>query len=376
MIFFARSCIDGLRFNKLRVVFTGMGVLVGVTSVILIVVLADSFYAGLRSDNSAGFTVGLTSSAESNVDVVERIVEPDMTARLDAIRRRPDVASFEPSLRGRTLSAATPAGGRLDDLVVEFTDDVPVVEGAGFADSVGNSVIAYRNTEFDTALPLGSQLLIDGAGFTVVGLTDSLGANGNTRLFLPARLADVVDTEDVAVSSSYTLVAMRPEQLDEVRASVLAQLNDGIEADLRFVDFSAEETAALTEMFRTVGTFLALIASISLAVAALNIVNVMYIATLERADEIAIYRSLGMTRRGVQAIFLLESGVVVAAFAVLGCLLGNAIAFVILTFLDTPLVFSLGNLAVLLLVVVVVGIGGGLYPAYRAARIDPVRLLH
>ena len=57
MIFFARSCIDGLRFNKLRVVFTGMGVLVGVTSVILIVVLADSFYAGLRSDNSAGFTV-------------------------------------------------------------------------------------------------------------------------------------------------------------------------------------------------------------------------------------------------------------------------------------------------------------------------------
>lgn len=376
MIFFARSCIDGLRFNKLRVVFTGMGVLVGVTSVILIVVLADSFFASLRSDNNALFTVGLTSSAESNVDVVQRIAEPDMAARIEAIRRRPDVTSVEPSLRGRTLSVITAKGGRLDDLTVEFSDDVPVVAGSDFSVSVGNTVIAYRNTEFDNSLPLGSQILIDGAEFTVVGLTDSLGTNGSTRLFLPTRLAAVVATDDVPVSSSYVVTALHPERLAELREAVLAELNDGIEADLQFVDFSAQETEALQEVFRTVGTFLALIASISLAVAALNIVNVMYIATLERADEIAIYRSLGMTRRGVQAIFLFEASVVVAAFAMLGFLLGNAIAFVILTFLKTPMEFSAGSLGVLLLVIIGVGIGGGLYPAYKAARIDPVRLLH
>lgn len=375
MIFFARSCLEGLRFNKVRVVFTGLGVLVGVTSVILIVVLADSFFASLRSERGDRFTVGLVSSAEADVDVVQRIVEPDIAARLDAVRRRADLASFEPSMTGRTVSATLTDGSVLSDLVVEFTDDVDVAEGSGFAESVGNVAIAFRNTDFDSALALGSRIAVNGAEFTVVGLTDSLGSNGTTRLFFPARLADRVATEEAAVSSSYVAVALRPAELSELRESVLAELNAGLDPDLKFVDFSAEETAALEEVFRTVGMFLALIASISLAVAALNIVNVMYIATLERADEVAIYRSMGMTRRGVQFIFLFESSLVVAVFALVGCVLGNLIAFVILTFLKTPMVFSLGNLVVLLLVVLGVGVGGGIYPAYRAARIDPVRLL-
>ena len=113
-----------------------------------------------------------------------------------------------------------------------------------------------------------------------------------------------------------------------------------------------------------------------IAVAALNIVNVMYISTLERADEIAIYRSLGMTRGGVRALFLMEAVVVVTLFALVGCAVGFLLALVILTLLKIPLVVSPIALVFLLVVVLLVGAGGGLYPANKAAGIDPVRLLH
>ena len=110
--------------------------------------------------------------------------------------------------------------------------------------------------------------------------------------------------------------------------------------------------------------------------AALNIVNVMYISALERADEVAIYRSLGMTKGGVRSLFLSEALAIVTLFAVLGCVLGYAIALVILTLAKVPMVFHWLTGLLLMAVVLIVGAGAGLSPANKAASVDPVRLLH
>ncbi len=375
MTYFARVCLEGLRFNPLRSLFTGLGVLVGVTSVVLIVTLSGSFFSSLSTGAADRFTVGLVSSAESNVDVVAALQEPELASRVAAINQRTDIAEVIPQADARSLSVTLPTGRQLADLRVEFSEDVAVVEGTGFTGQVGNVAILYRNPEFDDGVQVGSAITIDGAAFTVVGLTSSLGESGSARLQLPARLEGTLPTQEQPSAASFVVAVVDADDLERVRGEVLADLNDGIDRSLKFVDFTADEGAALREVFQSMSLLLGLIASISLAVAALNIVNVMYISTLERADEVAIYRSLGMTKRGIQGLFLLESTVIVSVFALLGCVVGNVLGAAILVVLKVPVTFSWGTIAILMLVTLLVGVGGGLYPASRAARIDPVRLL-
>lgn len=375
MTYFARAVIDGLRFNKVRSLFTGAGVLIGVASVVLILALTSSFFANVAGNAGDRFTVGLSSSAEANLDVVEELRRPEMVARVDQLRRRTDLVSVESGRPASVVGVQMPDGSLVPDMRVAFSDDVAVTEGVGLGDAPGNVAVVHDNPEFDSGLRPGASLVVNGAVFSVVGLTSSLGEDGATRLFLPSRLAGVVSTDETSETASFTVVVADPAALETTRAAVLAQLNEGLDGRLKFIDYSAEEGRMLGEMLSSLSLFLGLIASISLAVAALNIVNVMYISTLERADEIAIYRSMGMTARGVQGLFILESVVVVSVFASLGVVMAHMVAWVILKLMRTPMVFSGGTMAVLLVVIVLIGVGGGMYPARRAAAIDPVRLL-
>lgn len=375
MTYFVRVCLDGLKYNRIRSVFTGLGVLVGVTSVVLILTLTNSFFAHVGTSEGDRFTVGLSSSAEANRDVVAAMAEPALAERVDQVSERLDVTRVVPVAAAERVSVVLQNGSVVPDIQVGFTDGVPISTGVGFGETVGNVAVAYDNTSFSGGLELGSTVLINGAAFAVVGMTASLGDDGSTRLFLPQRLQGVVETDAQPVGASFTVVVAEPTRLAAVRADVLSGLNRGIDPDLKFIDYSAEEGEALREISESLGLFLGLIAGISLAVAAINIVNVMYISTLERADEIAIYRSMGMTQVQVVLLFLLESVVVVTVFALAGCLVANVLAAVILLLMGVPMAFAAMTVVTLLLVVVLIGVGGGIYPAVQAARIDPVRLL-
>jgi putative ABC transport system permease protein len=314
------------------------------------------------------------SSAEANFDPMIVMSDSDIVSRLSTISKRPDVSSFTPSKVEARVHAQLASGGDIGFLVAEFADDVPVEQGQPFSQTSGNVAIMYRNQEFAN-IKIGARILVDGEVFTVIGLTDSLGTGGSTRLYFPLRLEGHVHIHEESVAAAYTLRVANGVDLMSVCQSALRQLNTGIDPNLKFIDMNAELSSMLQQSLLSVQVVLALIASVSLAVAALNILNTMYIATLERADEIAIFKSLGMTRARVVLLFIFESVVVVALFAAMGCLLGNLGALVILSLVGMPMVFSWPSVVVLLPVTILVGLGGGFYPAYRAAKIDPVRLL-
>lgn len=375
MTYFIRLALEGLRYNKARAMLTGLGVFVGVGSVVLILVLTDSFFQGMSSGGQDRFTVGLSSSAEAGLDVVAAMEDPLIVSRVEGVRSRAGIAAVIDPEEQRTVSPVLADGTRITDVGVAFVDEVPVTAGLTLGQTTGNVAVAYDNPDFEGGLTLNSRFTIDGLEFTVIGVTEHLGEDGATRLHLPRRLADRVQTQARNGGASFTVVAAEPTDLPGIRAAALTELNDGLDPRLRFIDYSAEEAKALAEAAQSVGMFLGLIASISLAVAALNIVTVMYIATLERADEIAIYRSMGMTKRGILGLFLLESVVVAAVFALAGCLVGNLIALGIVTVMKLPMRFAWGTLLILLVSIVLIGAGGGLYPAKRAAAIDPVRLM-
>jgi putative ABC transport system permease protein len=118
------------------------------------------------------------------------------------------------------------------------------------------------------------------------------------------------------------------------------------------------------------------LASISLLVGGIGIMNIMLASVLERTPEIGLRRALGATRVDVIRQFVLETTLLAVGGGVLGLLLGVALSRLIASFAGWSTLVSTGSLLLAFLVSVVVGLVSGIYPAMKAARLDPVQALH
>ena len=126
---------------------------------------------------------------------------------------------------------------------------------------------------------------------------------------------------------------------------------------------------------KTVTVFLVLIAAVSLIVAAINVVNIMYITALEKTHEIAVYRALGMKKKTVMLQFLMQSGTVVLLFSAAGYLIGLFLSAFILIFLNVRFCVPLWSILITMVMGVLIGILSGIKPAVKAADVSPAILL-
>lgn len=360
--YFFKSAFATLKYNKFRTLLTGLGIFVGVASVIVIMAFSDSFSHHLSNEFNRKVTLGLADSAEST-DFTEIITSETVRQAADEIRKRGDVLSFEQAPASKKTHVLLPDGTRQYGVDVAFDDAVAVTEGVGFDRTAGNAVIAYCGEGSDVSLyHVGDSLVVGGVVYTVVGTTNDLTAT----LYFPQRLAGTVPyTEAFDVAAFYLITDQSdPGTVD----AVLETLNAGLSGTAKFVNYTAGDTESLSGIFSTISLFLSLIASISLVVSAINIINIMYISILERANEIAVYRSLGMTKGMVVYLFLVESFLIVAVFSLLGYLFGLLVSWLILAILQIPLYVSLYSLLLIVAVSIVLGIGAGIKPALKAAN--------
>ena len=174
----------------------------------------------------------------------------------------------------------------------------------------------------------------------------------------------------------FELVVSEDYQLSELTSEVLSMLNNTLDQlEAEFIDYSAETRTALDEAISTITVFLVVIAGISLLVAAINVVNIMYISALEKTHEIAIYRALGMRKYEIVIGFLLETGILVMFFSVLGYLIGLVLSAIILVFMNMSIYVPLWSILFIIMIGVGISIGAGLKPALKAASVSPAILL-
>ncbi|AEH36070.1 ABC transporter permease [Halopiger xanaduensis] len=205
---------------------------------------------------------------------------------------------------------------------------------------------------------------------------DGGGGNGNesgtAQGGQPRYLAIVVEAQSAAESD-----------VDAARESAVAYLeSDDADAgeflgDDLAVTFqtSTELLSQLEDILELLQNFIVGIAAISLVVGSIGIANIMLVSVAERTREIGIMKAVGAQNRDVLGLFLTEAVVLGVIGAILGTALGLAAGYLGVWYIDLPLVYPYEYVALAVAVGILVGVVAGLYPAWRAARTDPIDAL-
>jgi putative ABC transport system permease protein len=398
-----RIATRALGVNKLRSALTALGIIVGVAAVVCMI----SIGAGAQAEVSerirtlgANLLLVMPGARVSGGARLEAGSEPTLTEEdAAAIRReRSDVQVAAPLLSRSMLLVA---GNRnWTTLVAGINDDYllarewQVARGRSFlSDEIASgrkvaiigSVIVDELFEGRNAI--GETFRIGNVPFRVIGVLDKkgLGAAGRSQddvVFIPLPTAKSRVIGAVRGTSREALDFISVKLSDTAAA---AEVQSGVEALLRqrhhvrgdaASDFRIENPAdvltARGAAVRILNILLIAVASVSLVVGGISIMNIMLVSVTERTREIGLRMAIGATRSDIRSQFLIEAATLASVGGLVGVLLGAAAAVAIAFNAGWPILISPWTIVLACGFAAFVGIAFGLYPARRAARLDPI----
>ena len=383
-----------LRAHRLRTGLTALGIAVGIAAVILLTSIGEGLHRFVIAEftqfgtNLISITPGRIETHGASLGSVNT-VRPLSIEDAIALKRAPYVQVADPIVQGNadvkyfaksrrvTLYGVGPDFAKALRMRVasgEFLPQEDLLAARAFA-VLGSKV---ANEFFGTANPLGSRIRIGGERYRVIGVMQSkgqvLGFDLDDTVFIPvARALDMFNRESLQeIHIAYEPTASVAAVEQAIKRILISR--HGAE------DFTVTPQQKMLEVFGTVLeaiTFaVAAIGAISLLVGGVGILTILTIAVAERTSEIGLLRALGSTRRGIQALFLGEAALLATIGGSIGLLLGWGIAVLLQFVLPGLPVHTPWRYAVLAeLVALAVGLGAGVLPAWRAARLDPLEAL-
>ena len=374
----ATTSLVGLRSRRARTALTALGIAIGIASMVAVVGISSSSKAALLAELDAFGTnllqvspsgSGLTveplpvdaqpmlariatveaASAVSDTQVaVRRNVHDTSLVGINALASDPEL--FE-TLR-MTMAVGRPLDDGLRSLPVVVLGDVAAVR-LGIRDLAG-----------------GPTIDVDGHRFVVVGILDELPLNPD--IARTAIIGDHAAVHLLGIEPNPTAVYVRvvPEAMNSTR-SLLAPTANPERPTRVAVSRPSDILEARAEVDRNLQNLLLALGGVALIVGGVGIANVMVISVLERRGEIGLRRAVGATRGHIRSQFVLEAGLLSGLGGVVGVAAGGAITAVYAGrqgwVLDLPLEALVIGIGAALLI----GMLAGLYPAAKAARLDP-----
>ena len=392
-----------LTANKARSFLTILGIVVGITSVIVMVAFGQGTSASITSSvSSMGanlLTISPGSAASSRIGGGF-----GMGASTNSITLK-DVAAIKAQVAN--ITAVSPVTSSSYQVSAEASNtnvavtgtayDFPTIRnytvqyGSWFTDTQQGNAARVAVLGPDTASTLfgsadtavGQKIRVSGQPFTVIGVTKTKGSSGflnnDAAVYIPFDTFQAHLSKSTGISSVY-VEASSQDAMAKVESDISALLltRHGI-ADSANADFRIQNQADIASTLSTITTTLTLllgsIAGISLVVGGIGIMNMMLTTVTERIREIGLRKALGATRADLTSQFLAEAIALSMMGGIVGITLGWLISWAITTFSSYTTTVSL--YAVLLAVGVSTGIGivFGYYPARRAAKLDPIEAL-
>ncbi|PIP20097.1 MAG: peptide ABC transporter permease [Candidatus Omnitrophica bacterium CG23_combo_of_CG06-09_8_20_14_all_40_11] len=237
---------------------------------------------------------------------------------------------------------------------------------------------------FENQEPIGEAILIGKVPFEVIGVfspkgLDLYGADQDDRIFIPVRTAlrrlfnlDYINTIYVKVKNE-RLMDMASKEIDSILRE-RHHIKEGKEADFTILNQDAI-LEAQKESSKTFTLLIGSIAGLSLLVGGIGVLAVMLISIRERIKEIGIRRAVGAKRRDILAQFLSEALLLSIGGGVIGIALGIAAAVITAIFAKVPLIIPIETVALSFFATFIIGMFFGVYPARKAAFLDPIKAL-
>jgi putative ABC transport system permease protein len=395
-----RIAMRALARNKLRSALTMLGIIIGVAAVIAMVSVGqgaqEQAQQQIAAMGSNVLFVGSGTVSRGGMSMgwgaVKSLVYDDVTA---IVRECPAVKAAAPG----TMSTAQVVFGndnwstRVTGTEPQFFDIKiwPFQEGAAFTqvdvDAVNNVAVigeTVRKNLFGATDPLGQTIRINNLPFKVVGVLNSKGTSPMGDDQDDTIVAPVTTVQKKMNGQTWLrwvmVSAISREASFAAQQQITSLLRDrhriraGQDDDF-FVRNLADFAELADQQSRLFTILLASIASISLLVGGIGIMNIMLVSVTERTREIGIRMAIGATEGDVQQQFLIEAIVLSLIGGAVGIALGMGASYMITNTLGWPVLVSTKAIVAAALFSAAVGIFFGFYPARKAARLDPIEAL-
>lgn len=395
-----KMALEGMVSNKLRTFLTLLGIIIGVGAVIAMVSLGFGMKENIKNNisklgsnllvitsggrTSSGARLAAGEGAKLTFEDGEAILKQvDGVARMSAsVNRSYQLVAGNQNWTSR-VEGTTPSNFEIQSLEVE--------EGRIFRnnDLAGRSRVAViGKTVADSLFPdgeaVGQLMRINKAPFQVIGVLKSKGQSGMGQdqddvVYIPLTTAQN-RMMGITYVQRVTLQAENENIINDVQAEAEQVLRTRHKIkDGDYDDFTVRNMAAIMdtmmETANSITMLLGCIAAISLLVGGIGIMNIMLVSVMERTREIGIRKALGATYNNILLQFLIEAMVIGIVGGTLGVVLGVSASFAISWFAGWNTVISVWAIVIAVIFSVGIGLFFGIYPARKAALLDPIDAL-
>lgn len=377
---------DNIRNNKIRSFLTILGIVIGVASIIALITIVqgatDEVTNQVSSLGANTITIqapgtplkqGLNDSDLKSLGEIDNIkgVSPTITKPVS-------IAS-----NGKTMEQVN-VKGKNDVFFTEVSEDISIGRGFNPLDLDRKTKVAVLGSDINKDLflsdnPIGKDITINGLTFKIVGVlkpgSEFELSSSNDSVFIPYTTArTALSTRNIKEADVYMEDSSKSDEIIEDIKSVLNRAFNYKE-DAYFIFNFEDIIEAIGDITGLMTLLLVGIASISLLVGGIGIMNMMLVSVTERTSEIGLRKALGAEPNSIQLQFILESIFLSLFGGIIGLLLGLLIAYIAAVNIGYPFAVSAMTLFIAIGFSSVVGIVFGFAPARKASKLNPIDAL-
>jgi putative ABC transport system permease protein len=386
--------------NRMRTLLAMLGIVIGVAAVVLMIAIGTGSQKKVEKSISAlGNNVLIVGLSQSTLPGFGRQIEfskKDLD-EIAAINKVESVAYTTAPLSKKLYVQNLKADALITGIALDFLSirNWQIESGSAFTTDevrLSSRVIilgrSVANRMFGEMEAVGRSVSVGDSKipFRVVAVLEAKGAGLNGEdldnvVYVPSTtfrtyFGDSYDSEVQIIYIKSSSAEAMDDLTEDVRDALrqLHKIPDAIEDSFKIYNVNSIKKLA-SETTRAFSILLGAIASISLVVGGIGIMNIMLVTVSERTKEIGIRKAIGATDKQILKQFLLEAVIISGVGSVLGLLMGYMSGFAVEYWFNVTIEFSIYSVLLALFMSIGIGLPSGLYPAYKASRMQPIEAL-